>query len=88
MPARPAWILLRHMQKVYLLEGDLLDTKEVTAGETFDSRSAEELIKRTYNSPFLDGLSFAGGYDNLTDLRGPTAADGVVIPGPGGGGTP
>lgn len=82
MPARPQFILLRHLDKVYLLEGDLLDTREVTSGANIPN--AEELYKRTYNSPFLDGLSFAGGYDDLNDLRGPTAADGVVLPGPGG----
>jgi len=80
MPARPNFILLRYLNKVYLLEGDLLDPREVASGDPH----ADELYKRTYNSPFLDGLSFAGGYDDLNDLRGPTDADGVVLPAPGG----
>ena len=62
--ALPNFLLLRHGRDVYLID---------TARQTFElldpADSANDLyIQRTQNSPFLDGLAFAGAYASTADI--------------------
>ena len=56
---KPTVVIIRRQNKVYLIdESDLQELDPGVGGN-------DSIIRRTYQSPFLDGLAFAGGYGSV-----------------------
>lgn len=64
--SRPTVVFIRHKNDVFRVDGADLQMLDPS-----DPGNAN-IIRRTYQSPFLDGLAFAGGYGSEGE-----AADGT-----------
>ena len=61
---KPDFVVIRHINDVYLIPKNNLGDALVRGQGTNDA-----IIDRTYSSPFLDGLAFAGGYSNVPEIN-------------------
>ena len=62
--ARPTVVYIRHQNDVFRIDGATMELLDP------DDANNENVIRRTYQSPFLDGLAYAGGFgtpDQATD---------------------